>query len=91
MTAANHLILFQTPFEYDDDFGKLIRNIITSRVLYPEDLVSHNARNLLEAVSDFMEFAMTILSSCKKTQSNDWRKLTKLRTTHFFMMWTGLL
>jgi protein kinase A len=43
--------IVQTPFEFDSqDFGKLIRNILTCRILYPEDLVSHNARLLLESV-----------------------------------------
>jgi len=45
------MILGFTPFEYEDgDFGKLIRNILNSRVLYPEDLVSHSATSLLQAL-----------------------------------------
>jgi len=44
------MLLGFTPFEFDDDFGKLIRSILTSRILYPEELVSTNARSLLEGL-----------------------------------------
>jgi len=43
------MLLGFTPFEYEDkDLGRLIRLILKSRILYPEELVSHNARSLLE-------------------------------------------
>jgi len=45
------MLLGFTPFEFDEqDFGKLIRNILSSRILYPEEHVSPNARALLEAL-----------------------------------------
>jgi len=44
------VLLGFTPFEYDeDDFGKLIRNILNARILYPEELVSRNAKSLIES------------------------------------------
>jgi len=43
------MILGFTPFEFDDDFGKLMRNILNARVLYPEELISHSARSLIES------------------------------------------
>jgi len=43
------MLLGFTPFEFEDqDLGKLIRSILSSRILYPEELVSHSARSLLE-------------------------------------------
>jgi serine/threonine protein kinase len=43
------MLLGFTPFEFDDqDLGQLIRNILTSRILYPEELVSHDAQSILE-------------------------------------------
>jgi len=44
------MLLGFTPFEYQDDFGELIRNILNCRILYPEELVSHNSRSLLESL-----------------------------------------
>jgi len=43
------MLLGFTPFEFEDaDLGKLIRSILSSRILYPEEFVSHNARSLLD-------------------------------------------
>jgi len=43
------MLLGFTPFEFEDqDLGKLIRAILNTRILYPIELVSHNARSLLE-------------------------------------------
>jgi len=44
------MLLGFTPFEYQDDFGELIRNILNCRILYPEELVSHSSRSLLESL-----------------------------------------
>jgi serine/threonine protein kinase len=42
------MLLGFTPFEVDnEDFGQLIRNILSARVLYPSDMIDHTSRSLL--------------------------------------------
>jgi serine/threonine protein kinase len=63
------LLLGFTPFEYTDgDLGSLFKAILSNRILYPEEMVSHTARSLLEAVSEhlFVYFILRVFKLKKK-------------------------